>query len=365
MVRPLVQALRSRLGGASLLTAFLFVLTAAGALGSIPSSGGVINGCYKSETGQLRVIDPATQSCLPSETGIFWNQVGPQGPQGIQGPAGPVGPSGPQGIQGPAGPVGPSGPQGPPGPPGVVASFDALNGLPCNTGSPATGTIHLSYGANGQGLVTINCVPTTFYTLTVTSSGTGTGSLSVSPGAINCGTGCTEKFPIGTSVSVSASASSGSAFTGWIGCDSVDSTSCQVMMTGDKAVTATFEAVNTLSLTLTTYNATQICNPFCHNVPPPPGTLSVSLNPSGLLGGANGTCGSAFVVDAVRIGAIGGTSTLTCSDEFVPATVVTLTASPSQGTITWGGACNGAAGDVCTVTVDSNKSVTVVNHPPT
>ena len=26
-------------------------------------SGGVINGCYKSQNGQLRVIDPATDSC--------------------------------------------------------------------------------------------------------------------------------------------------------------------------------------------------------------------------------------------------------------------------------------------------------------
>jgi hypothetical protein len=32
--------------------------------------GGVINGCYKSVNGQLRVIDPATDSCHPSETAI-------------------------------------------------------------------------------------------------------------------------------------------------------------------------------------------------------------------------------------------------------------------------------------------------------
>jgi hypothetical protein len=28
--------------------------------------GGVINGCYKSQNGQLRLIDPATDSCHPS-----------------------------------------------------------------------------------------------------------------------------------------------------------------------------------------------------------------------------------------------------------------------------------------------------------
>ena len=34
--------------------------------------GGLINGCYKSQNGQLRLIDPATDSCNPSETAISW-----------------------------------------------------------------------------------------------------------------------------------------------------------------------------------------------------------------------------------------------------------------------------------------------------
>ncbi len=46
--------------------------------------GGVINGCYKSQNGQLRLIDPASASCNPSETAISWNQTGPQGPAGSQ-----------------------------------------------------------------------------------------------------------------------------------------------------------------------------------------------------------------------------------------------------------------------------------------
>jgi hypothetical protein len=54
-------------------------------------SGGVINGCYKSQNGQLRLIDPATDSCRPSETPISWSQTGPQGPPGPPGPQGPPG----------------------------------------------------------------------------------------------------------------------------------------------------------------------------------------------------------------------------------------------------------------------------------
>ena len=83
--------------------------------------GGVINGCYKSQNGQLRLIDPATDSCHPSEKAISWNQTGPQGPKGDKGdpgPPGPAGPQGPAGATGPAGPAGPAGPQGPQGPAG-------------------------------------------------------------------------------------------------------------------------------------------------------------------------------------------------------------------------------------------------------
>jgi hypothetical protein len=62
--------------------------------------GGVINACYKSQNGQLRLIDPATDHCLPSETSISWSQTGPQGPQGATGPPGPKGDPGPPGPAG-------------------------------------------------------------------------------------------------------------------------------------------------------------------------------------------------------------------------------------------------------------------------
>lgn len=55
------------------------------------SAEGVIFGCFKKVNGQLRVVSGPGQ-CLPSETSIFWNKVGPQGPQGPVGPQGPPGP---------------------------------------------------------------------------------------------------------------------------------------------------------------------------------------------------------------------------------------------------------------------------------
>jgi hypothetical protein len=87
--------------------------------------GGVINACYKSQNGQLRLIDPATDHCLPSETSISWSQTGPQGPQGATGPPGPKGdpgPPGPKGDPGPQGATGPPGAKGDPGPPGPAGA---------------------------------------------------------------------------------------------------------------------------------------------------------------------------------------------------------------------------------------------------
>jgi Collagen triple helix repeat (20 copies) len=88
--------------------------------------GGVINGCYKTQNGQLRLIDPASDHCLPSETAISWNQTGTQGPPGPPGPKGDTGPQGPQGDTGPQGPQGPKGDTGPTGPQGP----QGLSGLP-------------------------------------------------------------------------------------------------------------------------------------------------------------------------------------------------------------------------------------------
>jgi hypothetical protein len=72
--------------------------------------GGVINGCYKSQNGQLRVIDPASDSCHPSETAISWSQTGPQGPKGDKGDKGDPGLPGPQGPKGDKGDTGERGP---------------------------------------------------------------------------------------------------------------------------------------------------------------------------------------------------------------------------------------------------------------
>src|SRR2546423_1802703 len=70
------------------------VLSGGIAWAAIPGGGGVINGCYQKNEGQLRVIDPATTACRSSEVPISWNA------QGIEGAKGDPGAPGRDGVDG-------------------------------------------------------------------------------------------------------------------------------------------------------------------------------------------------------------------------------------------------------------------------
>ena len=58
---------------------------------------------------------------------------------------------------------------------------------------------------------------------------------------ISCGTDCSETYDSGTSVTLTATAASGSTFFGWIGCDTVSGATCTVTMSAARTVTATFD----------------------------------------------------------------------------------------------------------------------------
>ncbi|GAB4214455.1 MAG: hypothetical protein OHK0022_53040 [Roseiflexaceae bacterium] len=76
------------------------------------------------------------------------------------------------------------------------------------------------------------------YTLTVSKAGTGSGT--VSGGGINCGSVCSASHASGTSVTLTATAASGSAFVGWSGACAGTSPTCTVVLDSNKAVTANF-----------------------------------------------------------------------------------------------------------------------------
>jgi hypothetical protein len=91
--------------------------------------GGTIHGCYKTNKGDLRVIDTsAGGSCQSSETPLDWNQTGPQGRRGPSGPSGATGPPGPEGS-GHAFVANSGGPVTVHGPTDIVT----LSGLPAGT----------------------------------------------------------------------------------------------------------------------------------------------------------------------------------------------------------------------------------------
>jgi uncharacterized repeat protein (TIGR02543 family) len=77
-------------------------------------------------------------------------------------------------------------------------------------------------------------------TLRVTKAGSGTGKVTSSPSGINCGTACSASFDLGASVTLKASAASGSRFTGWSGDCADTNASCKLKLTADRAATATF-----------------------------------------------------------------------------------------------------------------------------
>jgi hypothetical protein len=73
------------------------------------------------------------------------------------------------------------------------------------------------------------------------------------PGGIACGDDCTHSFVTGASVALTASADPGSEFLQWLGAaaDCGTDTVCNLLITGDQAVSVQFEVEQTLTVNLT------------------------------------------------------------------------------------------------------------------
>ncbi len=86
-------------------------------------------------------------------------------------------------------------------------------------------------------------IPVT-HTLTVSLAGSGSGAVSDQTGGISCPSTCAHAYTANSPVTLTATPASGSTFTGWSGACSGTGT-CQVTMSADLAVTATFTANGT------------------------------------------------------------------------------------------------------------------------
>jgi hypothetical protein len=103
------------------LAAALLLAASGTALAAIPALGGTITACYRTDGGQLRVINAeAGQTCRRGEKTLTWGQAGPKGDKGDPGAPGAPGAQGPQGAVGPAGAQGAPGNNGAPGAPGAA-----------------------------------------------------------------------------------------------------------------------------------------------------------------------------------------------------------------------------------------------------
>ena len=151
------------------------------------------------------------------------------------------------------------------------------------------------------------------------------------PAGIDCvlaggsGSGvCAAAFPAGTTVTLTATASAGSAFSGWTGaCTGTDA----CVVTVDQAVTVS-AGFALESMRLTVAGAGD-------------GAGAVASSPDGI------TC-------AIAAGAATGT----CAADYPAATSVTLTATPASGSAFagWNGDCTGTG--ECVVPLDAARSVT-------
>jgi hypothetical protein len=154
--------------------------------------------------------------------------------------------------------------------------------------------------------------------ITVTKGGNGTGRVTSNPVGIDCGSDCSDSYPAGTVVTLTAAADASSTFTGWSGGCTGATATCTVTVTAAATVTAVF--------TLRTWTLTAM---LAGN-----GGGTVTSNPAGI------NCGS------------------DCTEAYGHGTMVALTATPNgQSLFTgWSGACTG--GGACSVTMDQARTVT-------
>ena len=188
--------------------------------------------------------------------------------------------------------------------------------------------------------------------LTLSATGTGYGTLTGSPGSLNCtitagvASGiCSASPEIGSTVLLTASPATGSAFTGWSGACSGSSATCNLSnITAAKNVIATF--------TLNTYAITATANPLAG------GSASCTPNPVGYGGSANCTAtpNAGYTLSAWS----GDCSGTTCNLSNVTTTKnVTAYFYPSilaNQTITFGTAPSIAVGGTGTVSATGGGS---------
>jgi len=103
---------------------------------------------------------------------------------------------------------------------------------------------------NGYGTavsVLLNASSLPWFALSVKTVGQGSGTVTTNPGGF-CGRNCSKTFVSGSVVMLTATADSGSSFSGWSGGGCSGTGSCNLTLTADQTVTATFDLTPEFSL---------------------------------------------------------------------------------------------------------------------
>jgi hypothetical protein len=243
--------------------------------------------------------------------------------------------------------------------------------------------------------------PATTFTLTVGRSGTGSGTVTSSVAGITCGSDCTEVYVNGTTVSLTATAASGSLFAGWSG--NADCMDGSVTVNANINCTATFNLASGYALTTSIVNEVTSSGSASGKVVSNPVGIDcgtdcaetyasgrvITLTPvpaansrfAGWTGDADCTDGSVtmnankgctakFAVNAVALsiskkgkGQVAGAASgidcgSACSSTVAAGTAVSLRATADSGFVFsgWSGGCTGT-GD-CSLTLTTNTTVT-------
>ena len=103
-----------------------------------------------------------------------------------------------------------------------------------------SGPVYMQVAAAAQNALTVTMDPT--------GTGFGTVMTTSSPGGINCGTGCSQSYNAGTSITLTAIPHRGSTFAGWTGGCTGTSTTCTVAMNAPTSVAATFNRLSQIGV---------------------------------------------------------------------------------------------------------------------
>jgi 6-phosphogluconolactonase (cycloisomerase 2 family) len=197
------------------------------------------------------------------------------------------------------------------------ASLTVTDAAGCSTSQIFTGQT-ISCNGSSQAETSHQVTVPAGVRLGISSAGSGSGSVSSAPSGIACPETCSYAYEPGTQVTLTATPASGSRFVGWEGGGCSGNEACQATVSSETAVTATFEKLPVLNVSLTGS-----------------GSGTVSSAPAGI------ACPGS------------------CSYAYLRGTQVTLTPTVAAGSAFagWsGGGCSGT-GD-CQVTLGSEAAVT-------